>query len=342
MIRRILVLFLLATLVVVMLVKEAQHRWLAPLSIAPEGYHLVVEPGQRLRAIVEHMQEQGVVSYPYLLLAYGRWTGLDEKIKRGEYLIPAGTTAGKLLSLLNEGKVIQYQVTFPEGITLSRAIELLAQQPHLQRLLTGTHDERITTLTASYPGPEGLFFPDSYRYDKGASDWQILQRAYQRMQAVLDQEWAGKESSLPYETAYEALIMASIVERETGVPVERQQIAGVFVLRLNKRMRLQTDPSVIYGLGPTFDGNLTRKHLQDESNPYNSYRHKGLPPTAISLPGRASIHAALHPGKGEALYFVAKGDGSHVFSKTLQEHQKAVRSYQLNRSKNYRSSPGKK
>jgi UPF0755 protein len=277
-----------------------------------------------------------------MLLAYGRWTGLDEQIKRGEYRLPGGTTAAGLLELLSEGNVIQYQVTLPEGITLKQAVVLLAKQEQLQHVLQGADDARIEALAGPDQSPEGLFFPDSYRYERGATDWQIMQRARRRMQEVLAQEWQKKDPALPYETPYDALIMASIVERETGIPSERRQIAGVFVRRLLRKMRLQTDPSVIYGLGDHFDGNLRRKHLQDESNPYNTYRHRGLPPSPISLPGRAAIHAALHPDVGDALYFVARGDGSHDFSASLKEHQTAVRQYQLNRTENYRSSPGNK
>ncbi len=291
---------------------------------------------------MQRLYEQGVVSHPRLLLAYGRWTGLDEQIKRGEYRLPRGTTAAGLLALLSAGDVIQYQVTLPEGITLKQAIVLLGAQEQLQRVLEGPEDARILALAGPGKSAEGLFFPDSYRYEKGATDWQVMQRARRRMQEVLAVEWQKKEPSLPYETPYDALIMASIVERETGIPSERRQIAGVFVRRLGKKMRLQTDPSVIYGLGDHFGGNLRRKHLQDESNPYNTYRHRGLPPSPISLPGRAAIHAALHPAAGDALYFVARGDGSHDFSSSLKEHQDAVRKYQLNRTENYRSSPGSK
>ena len=160
------------------------------------------------------------------------------------------------------------------------------------------------------------------------------------MASVLQEEWQQRDSNLPYETPYEALIMASIIERETGLEAERGEISGVFVRRLQRGMLLQTDPTVIYGLGSSFDGNLRRKHLSEESNPYNTYRHPGLPPTPIALPGRAAIHAALHPQSGSSLYFVARGDGGHVFSDTLAEHNRAVRAYQLQRRKNYRSSPG--
>jgi UPF0755 protein len=161
------------------------------------------------------------------------------------------------------------------------------------------------------------------------------------MLAVLEQEWLGRGPELPYETAYDALVMASIIERETGLPEERQEIAGVFVRRLRQGMRLQTDPTVIYGLGTDYTGNLQRKHLTDDSNPYNSYRHSGLPPGPIALPGWAAIHAALHPAAGNTLYFVARGDGGHVFSATLAEHRQAVRKYQLRRKADYRSTPGK-
>ena len=317
-----------------------ERHWQAPLTIDPGGYQLTIHSGESLRDVVDRLQQRGVVSHPYLLLAYGRWTGLDVQIKRGEYLVRAGTTAGELLQQLRIGNVIQYQLTLPEGITLARAITVLASQENLEQVLSGVQDPRIIALINPHQSGEGLFFPDSYRYEKGTSDWQILQRAHRAMQVVLAQEWQLRAPGLPYETPYEALVMASIVERETGVADERPQIAGVFVRRLLKKMRLQTDPSVIYGLGENFDGNLRRSHLQDVSNPYNSYRHKGLPPTPIALPGRAAINASLQPAAGETLYFVARGDGSHQFSTTLKEHQNAVRKYQLNRAKNYRSSPG--
>jgi UPF0755 protein len=246
-----------------------------------------------------------------------------------------------MLHLLQSGKVIHYQVTLPEGITLQRALDILARQAELEHVLEGPEDARILELIKPHTLPEGLIFPDSYHYARAATDWEIVQRAHGDMQSVLQREWRARAPDLPYETPYEALIMASIIERETGLAQEREQIAGVFVRRLHKGMRLQTDPTVIYGLGSDYKGNLRRKHLADDSNPYNSYRHGGLPPTPIALPGRAAIHAALHPAAGDALYFVARGDGGHVFSATLAEHEQAVRKYQLRRRKDYRSSPGK-
>ena len=316
-----------------------QHQWRQPLNIDSEGYHLVVGPGQTLRSVVARLEADGLYKHGWMLSRYGRWTGLDQQIKRGEYLIPQGTTPIVLLRLLQKGEVISYQVTLPEGITLARALQILAQHPELEHELSGIDDDRIQGLIAPREIAEGLFFPDSYQFERGASDWDVLVRAHTAMQTILEEEWRSREEELPYANAYDALVMASIVERETGQPTERDEIAGVFVRRLNKGMRLQTDPTVIYGLGETFDGNLRRVHLKDDSNPYNTYRHKGLPPSPIALPGRAAIHAALHPKAGETLYFVARGDGGHYFSETLAEHQDAVRKYQLQRRQDYRSSP---
>lgn len=315
------------------------QQWHRTMAIPDGGYALMVAPGQSLADIAERLADDGIYQQPRLLRLYGRWSGLDQTVKRGEYRIPEGTTPAGLLALLSSGRVVTYQVTLPEGITLARAVAILADQPVLRKELAGPDDPRLQAMTAEYPSPEGWFFPDSYQYERGASDWEILQRAHVAMELVLAEEWQARAAGLPYENAYEALIMASIVERETGLPQERAQIAGVFVRRLQRRMRLQTDPTIIYGLGAAFDGNLRRSHLQDADNPYNTYRHRGLPPTPIALPGRAAIHAALNPLPGEALFFVARGDGGHHFSNTLAEHEQAVRKYQLNRRKNYRSTP---
>jgi UPF0755 protein len=331
----------LIALLAALAMQELERRWRQPLDIPAQGLPLTVAAGDSLRTVVNTLHHEGALVYPNLVLLYGRWTGLDQQIKRGEYLLPPHSTAESMLHLLQSGKVIQYQVTLPEGITLERALAILARQSELEHVLEGPGDARILELIKPHTLPEGLFFPDSYHYARAATDWDIVQRAHVDMQSILQQEWQGRASGLPYETPYDALIMASIIERETGLVQEREQIAGVFVRRLLKGMRLQTDPTVIYGLGRGFDGNLRRVHLHDDSNPYNSYRHGGLPPTPISLPGRAAIHAALHPADGDALYFVARGDGGHVFSATLAEHERAVRKYQLQRRKDYRSSPGK-
>ena len=318
---------------------EAQRRLQAPLLVPEEGFVLTVAPGDSLRAVAGKLAHAGILPYPRVALLYGRWSGADAQINQGEYQLPADLTVESLLNLLQSGRVIQYQVTLPEGITLARALEIMAGSEVIEPELTGTRDPRIAGMIEPHESAEGLFFPDSYRFTRGTRDWELLQRARRRLSEVLSSEWEQRRVGLPYETPYEALVMASIIERETGVPEERGEIAGVFVRRLQKGMRLQTDPTVIYGLGENFDGNLTRRHLRDESNLYNTYRHSGLPPSPIALPGRASINAALHPAEGDAVYFVARGDGSHVFSATLAEHEAAVRKYQLKRRADYRSSP---
>jgi UPF0755 protein len=339
--RLLLVVALGMAVLAVLAVKELERRWYQPLAIPQQGFALTVAAGDSLRSVVNTLHRDGVLAYPNLVVLYGRWSGLDQQIKRGEYLLPPDLTAESMLALLQSGKVIQYQVTLPEGITLAQALAILSRQNELEQVLQGPDDARILELVKPHGLAEGLFFPDSYHFSRGATDWQVIQRAHRDMLAVLEQEWLDRAPELPYETAYDALIMASIIERETGLPEERQQIAGVFVRRLQQGMRLQTDPTVIYGLGSDYTGNLRRKHLSDDSNPYNSYRHSGLPPGPIALPGRAAIHAALHPAAGNTLYFVARGDGGHVFSATLAEHQQAVRKYQLRRRADYRSTPGK-
>ena len=339
MIRRLLLIFLLLVLGGILALQELERRWREPLLLPADGLVLAVAQGESLRAVANRLHGEGVLPHPNLLIAYGRWTGIDQQIKHGEYLLVDPLDPEKLLELLRSGKVIQYQVTIPEGVTLAQALAILAAQAGLETVLEGPEDDRIRSLIAPFTHPEGLFFPDTYHYARNTTDLELLQRANEKMLKVLDEEWQGRGQELPYETPYEALIMASIIERETGLPEERQQIAGVFVRRLSLGMRLQTDPTVIYGIGPEFDGNLRRSHLGDEDNIYNTYRISGLPPTPIALPGQASIHAALHPADGTTLYFVARGDGGHEFSNTLQEHEAAVRKYQLRRVKNYRSSP---
>jgi len=320
--------------------EELRARWEAPLDIPGEGFLLTVDPGDSLRMVVNKLQEAGILAYPDLLVWYGRWTGHDQQIKRGEYRLPPGLTAESLLEVLRKGDVIRYQVTLPEGITLRDAIAILAAEQPLESVLEGDSDPRILALVEPHNQAEGLFFPDSYQYVRGDSDLGVLERAHATMESVLEEEWEGRATDLPYETPYEALIMASIIERETGLQAEREKISGVFARRLQRGMLLQTDPTVIYGLGDTFDGDLLRAHLTEDDNAYNTYLHPGLPPTPIALPGRAAIHAALHPEPGNALFFVARGDGGHVFSETLGQHNQAVREFQLQRRKDYRSAPG--
>jgi UPF0755 protein len=225
--------------------------------------------------------------------------------------------------------VIQYPLTLVEGRTFRQALAVIASDPVLVADIGALTDEEIIA-RIGHPGvhPEGRLFPDTYLFPRGMGALDLVKRAYGRMEAVLAEEWDKRAPGLPFKDPYEALILASIVEKETGLAAERPEIAGVFVRRMQKGMRLQTDPTVIYGLGAAFDGNLRRVDLTTDT-PYNTYTRGGLPPTPIALPGREAIHAVLHPAAGDSLYFVAKGDGSHAFSATLDEHNRAVRRYQL-------------
>ncbi|MCV6604581.1 MAG: endolytic transglycosylase MltG, partial [Porticoccaceae bacterium] len=275
------------------------------------------------------------------VLVYARLAALTD-IQAGDYQLEPGVTPIQLLRQLNSGEVIFHQVTLPEGLTVKQWLQRLRQQPHLKSDLSDAELVEFiggNTNDNTNDSPEGWLFPDSYRYHRGDSIEQILKQANRAMVGTLEKLWPERDIGLPYQSPYEALIMASIIEKETGVAWERPQIAGVFVRRLQKGMRLQTDPTVIYGLGERYKGNLTRTHLR-EKTPYNTYVIKGLPPTPIANPGAEAIHAALHPADSSALYFVAKGDGSHYFSATLKEHEQAVEKYQRSqRRSDYRSSP---
>jgi len=315
-------------------------RWQQPATLPAGGYTLTVGAGESLASLSRRLEADGIIDNALLLDLYGRYTGLDGRIHRGEYRLSGAPTAAQILDQLVKGAVIEYQVTLPEGITLAQALAILGREEALDKVLEGPGDPRLLALAPGRPSAEGLFLPETYRYRRGESDWALLQRAHAALEAALAVAWAERDPTVPLADPYEALVLASIVERETGVPAERGRIAGVFVRRLQRGMRLQTDPTVIYGLGEAFDGNLRREHLKDDSNPWNTYRHDGLPPTPIALPGLAALRAALQPAEGTALYFVARGDGSHVFSDTLEAHQRAVREYQLKRRADYRSTPG--
>jgi UPF0755 protein len=287
------------------------------------------------------MGDAGVLNHPRLLRLYARINNAN-KVHAGEYLFPQGTTPESLLQKLIKGDVILYQVTFVEGWTAKQALVALEKMDTVQHQLSGKSTaEQMALLALPVKDLEGWIFPDTYSFSRNTSDVEIVQNAYRRMQALLDAEWEKRAPNLPYKNTYEALIMASIVERETGHHSERDQIAGVFVRRLQKGMKLQTDPTVIYGMGENYKGRITRKNLE-EPTAYNTYVIPGLPPTPISLPSAASIKAVLNPAPGRALYFVAKGDGTSEFSDSLDEHNQAVRRYQLNRRSDYRAAPPSK
>lgn len=310
-----------------------------PLPIPPGGSLFQVAPGESLTGISRRLQADGLLPAPWLLRVWGRVSGDESRIRHGEYRLQPGLSVRDLLALLVSGRVVQYQVTLPEGITLAQALQRLAAAPALTRVLQGPEDPALLELVAPHGDAEGLFLPETWHYQRGDTDLQLLARAHRALLATLQEAWEARREDLPFSEPYQALILASIIERETGVAEERGEIAGVFVRRLQRGMRLQTDPTIIYGLGTAYDGNLRRSHLQDADNPYNTYRHNGLPPTPIALPGRAAIRAALQPESGESLYFVARGDGTHEFSATLEEHRRAVRKYQLKRRADYRSAP---
>lgn len=293
---------------------------------------LDVEPGTSLRGLCEELTGLGLLAHPYLFMATVYLNDKATRIKAGEYALPPGITPPELLALVTSGKVVQRAFTVVEGWTYRQLLAAVARDARIENLLGDNPSAEAVMTGLGHPEghPEGRFLPETYHFSKGAADLDILRRAYEAMEQVLQEEWGQRDAELPLKSPYEALILASIVEKETGLASERPTIAGVFTRRLNLRMKLQTDPTVIYGLGERFDGNLTRAHLRGDT-PYNTYVHKGLPPTPIALPGRAAIHGVLHPREGKDLYFVAKGDGSHYFSSTLAEHNRAVRRYQLGR-----------
>ena len=310
-----------------------------PLQLTANTAIIVVSPGDSLRSVLEEAAQRGWLHFPGAVARWAQLYELDTKLHVGEYQVERGDTATDFLEQLNNGDSIRYQVTLPEGITLARALEILAEQQPLRSSLKGPEDPRLLAVVAPHDSAEGWFMPDTYIYQRGDSDLSILKRAHRAMAQELEQQWITRAGDTPLETLYDALILASIVERETAVAEERGQIAGVFSRRLQQGIRLQTDPTVIYGLGDQYSGNLTRTHLRDGENRWNTYRHNGLPPSPIALPGRAAIMAALHPEAGDALYFVARGDGYHSFASTLEEHNANVRQYQLNLRSDYRSTP---
>jgi UPF0755 protein len=316
-----------------------QHSILGqPLQVTEERL-IDVPQGATPGGLLRQLEGEGVLHDAFLLRVYWRMYLSDSSLHSGEYQLKPGDTVRDLLSAWQRGVVVQYAVTLVEGWNFRQVRAALANHAKLSQKFVGLSDAQIMSrLGRDGEHPEGRFYPDTYRYVKGMSDEEILRQAYDRLSRILNEEWSRRGENLPYKDAYEALVMASLIEKETGVPHERGQISGVFVRRLAQGMLLQTDPTVIYGMGERYQGKITRSDLRTPT-PYNTYTNAGLPPTPISMVGRESIHAALHPEPGDTLYFVAKGDGSHVFSNTLDAHNRAVREYQIKRRADYRSSP---
>ena len=298
-------------------------------SLQPGMEIYAVKPGMTLRALARELSSRGVLpeSHSFVWLAY--LTGHQRDLKSGEYRFRNGMTARELLEQIVAGRVIEYPVVLVEGWTFRQFLDAIGEASKLTHTLIGLSPRAIMErLGHKGEHPEGRFFPDTYYYSSGQNDFAILANAYDKMQKLLQQEWEKRDNNLPFRDAYEALILASIVEKETGRADERRLIAGVFVNRLRHGMRLQTDPTVIYGMGESFDGNLRLKDLRRDT-PYNTYTRTGLPPTPVAMPGKESLQAVMHPVINGALYFVSRGDGSHDFSATLEEHNKAVIKFQL-------------
>jgi len=314
--------------IAVIFASQQYRRFLeTPLNLPLKAYVLQIEPGTSGSNIIKHLAGSGFTRYSW------HWRLLmrleQPVIKTGEYQLNAGIAPRELLQLLSSGAVVQYRFTLVEGWTFRQLLQSLAKNDVLhQTLIQGSSEggDDVGTVMISSLGvdhPEGWFFPETYQFTRGDFDVDILRRAHEAMEKELENAWEARDIGLPLKSPYELLILASIIEKETGKEEERGQIAGVFVRRLQKGMRLQTDPTVIYGIGDSFDGNIRRRDLKTDT-PYNTYTRSGLPPTPIAMPGRLSLLAAGQPVGGDALYFVADGTGGHTFSATLQEHQKAV------------------
>lgn len=301
-----------------------------PVELPVTPYEFSIERGDSLRNIAQQLVDADILPNAWSFILLAHMTGYSASLKAGEYELTQNLSPLDLLKYLSQGKVKQHAVTFLEGWTFSQFRKVLDEHPAIQHKSSKlSESELLTLIGANEPKAEGIFFPDTYFFTRNSSDLTILKRAYHAMQRHLETEWISRQKSLPLKNSYEGLILASIIEKETGTDSERAWIAGVFINRLRHRMKLQTDPTVIYGMGDKFDGNLCKIDLQAD-HAYNTYTRSGLPPTPIAMPGLASIRAAFNPAITDKLYFVAKGDGTSHFSSTLEEHNRAVMKYQKN------------
>ncbi|MCK4834777.1 MAG: endolytic transglycosylase MltG [Gammaproteobacteria bacterium] len=300
----------------------------AELAIS-EPESIVFSRGSTIRTLADQLIEKDLLANKRYFLIWGKLKRQETRLQAGEYLLSPGITLAQLLDKMVAGAVVQHELALIEGYTFRQILETIQQNPIVTKQLTEMSDDEImSALGHEGEHPEGRFYPDTYYISRGVTDLELLKRSYDEMSRVLEQEWQQREENLPLKNSYEALILASIVEKESAIAEERPLIAGLFINRLRKKMRLQTDPTVIYGI-ENYDGNIRFRDLRKDT-PYNTYTRRGLPPTPIALPGREAIHATLHPDKTKYLYFVAYGDGSgkHVFSTNLKDHEKAVDRYQ--------------
>jgi peptidoglycan lytic transglycosylase G len=334
------VLVILALAAVALVYGKYRDFSFARITLPQDHYVLTVVPGMSLRQLAHELHEHGIIEYPRFFVQLGRTLEADRKLKAGEYVLEPELTPRSLLALVTDGKVVQYALTIVEGQTFAELRKRIEQDPVLEQTLRGLDDDALMArLGKAGEKPEGRFLADTYHFPRHTTDANFLQRAYSAMEKTIQEEWGKRAPDLPLASPYEALILASIVEKETGIAEERPVIAGVFIRRLKQGMKLQTDPTVIYGLGDAFDGNIRRDDLVAD-NPYNTYTREGLPPTPIATPGREAIHAVLHPAGGDSLFFVASGGGRHYFSATLDEHNLAVDKFQ--RGKRDITLPGEK
>ncbi|NOX08823.1 MAG: endolytic transglycosylase MltG [Gammaproteobacteria bacterium] len=300
-----------------------------PLAIPAEGVVIVVNEGDSFHQVIRKLDRQGLVDNRLVWRWMAWYEDLASSIQRGEYFFPVGATPETLLQWMNAGKVMQHSLTIVEGWSFKQIKIAVQKNEAIDKTLPAYTDEAIM-VAIGYPGqhPEGRFFPDTYWFPRHTTDVAFFQRAYELMSSQLQQVWMLRPDDFILDSMDQVLTLASVVEKETGLATERPLIAGVFLRRLQKGMRLQTDPTVIYGMGERFDGNIRRSDLRTDT-PYNTYTRHGLPPTPIAMPGLAAMMAVVRPAQDKSLYFVSKGDGSHYFSETLKEHQRAVRGYQL-------------
>lgn len=298
-----------------------QHCLQIPLQVGTQDI-FTVKRGDNINTIAERLQADGIIPSALPATIHARLTGQASRLQAGDYRLHSDATVTDLIADMAAGKVATFSITVVEGRTVAQLLAQIASEPHIEQTLSGKSEADIAKALGIEGALEGWFLPDTYHFPYRETDLALLKRLHQAMRDYLDAAWSKRTEDLPLTTPYEALVLASIVEKETGVASEREQVAGVFVRRLQKGMRLQTDPTVIYG-AKDYQGVITKTHLQTDT-PYNTYTRAGLPPTPIALPSRASIDAALHPEDGDALYFVADGKGGHVFSATYEAHQKAV------------------
>lgn len=312
---------LVTVVLIVIVILTSTLRSLLPIPSPGVVYEFA--PGITVKELSKQLTDQEVITHPKLFEWYVRFNRYDKTMQAGEYYFPQGISMRDVVSMLRKGKVIKHAIRVQEGWTINDLIAEIQTQSSISHTLDFSDPVWFSQIDPDIKHPEGQFMPETYFYSKGSSDLKLLRRMHRDLMQYLADEWKTRAQDLPYQDPYQALIAASIIEKETGIDAEREIISGVLVRRLAKNMRLQMDPTVIYGLGKSYDGNITKNDLQ-QITPYNTYQVDGLPPTPIAMPSKKSIHAALHPLPGTSLYFVAKGDGSHTFSDTLEQHNTAV------------------